>query len=256
MNEILGPLYYIFASDPDPDFRENAESDTFFCFTNVMSEIRDNFCKTLDKSPIGITGLMNKLNSLLRSKDPELWQDFENKSLNPQFYSFRWLTLLLSQEFELPDVLRLWDSLFADPVRFEFLLYVCCAMLVCLRENLLDGSFADNLKLLQSYPLQDIHCILRKAEEVQDENYEPPAPRPKIQPVQSISQSTTFMYRLSVPARQQLSNESRNQIEDHREDESDLVPFQAPVTIDFPVVPKPFDEMDNEEAELKSHPLA
>lgn len=37
---------------------------------------------------------------------------------------------MLSQEFALPEVLRLWDSLFADPDRFDFLLDVCCAMIV------------------------------------------------------------------------------------------------------------------------------
>lgn len=36
----------------------------------------------------------------------------------------------LHAEFELPDVLRLWDSLFADTERFAFLNYCCCAMLV------------------------------------------------------------------------------------------------------------------------------
>lgn len=135
---------------------DHAEADTFFCFTNLMSEIRDNFLKTLDKDiQFGIQGRINSLNNLLKLKDPELWQDLviekpfskificshyffffifvilkEDKTLNPQYYSFRWLTLLLSQEFDLPDVLRLWDSLFSDPNRFEFLLYVCCGMLV------------------------------------------------------------------------------------------------------------------------------
>ena len=89
-------------------------------------------------------GLMNKLNMVLKEHDFELWQDFEDKQMHPQFYSLRWLTLLLSQEFELPDVLRLWDSLFADAERFQFLLYFCCAMIVSLREELLDGTFADN----------------------------------------------------------------------------------------------------------------
>lgn len=26
------------------------------------------------------------------------------------------------------DVIRVWDSLFADEKRFDFLIYVCCAM--------------------------------------------------------------------------------------------------------------------------------
>lgn len=43
---------------------------------------------------------------------------------------YRWLTLLLSQEFSLPDVERIWDSLFADPQRFTFLIYICCAMIL------------------------------------------------------------------------------------------------------------------------------
>lgn len=44
--------------------------------------------------------------------------------------SCRWLTLLLSQEFDLPDVIRVWDSLFADADRFSYLIQVCTAMMV------------------------------------------------------------------------------------------------------------------------------
>jgi len=128
-----------------------------------MSEIRDNFCKSLDKSTIGITGVMTKLNNLLKEKDYEIWKNFEDKNLNPQFYSFRWLTLLLSQEFDLPDVMRLWDSLFADEERFQFLHYYCVAMIVSIREQLLNGGFPENLKTLQTYPIQDIHVNLKKA---------------------------------------------------------------------------------------------
>jgi hypothetical protein len=33
---------------------EHAEADAFFCFTNLMAEIRDNFIKSLDDSEHGI----------------------------------------------------------------------------------------------------------------------------------------------------------------------------------------------------------
>ena len=33
---------------------EHAEADSFWCFTNLMSEIRDNFIKHLDDSECGI----------------------------------------------------------------------------------------------------------------------------------------------------------------------------------------------------------
>jgi hypothetical protein len=66
---------------------------------------------------------------ILKRADPELWADLvpplcpvlplplllsrarlllvqRAKDINPQFYGLRWLSLLLSQEFDLPDVVR------------------------------------------------------------------------------------------------------------------------------------------------------
>lgn len=94
-----------------------------------MSEIRDFFIKTLDESEGGIKQKMASLSMLLKQKDIEIWHRLQDQELFPQYYSFRWLTLLLSQEFPLPDVVRIWDSIFAHDNRFEFLVYVCCAMI-------------------------------------------------------------------------------------------------------------------------------
>uniref|UniRef100_T1IJS9 Rab-GAP TBC domain-containing protein n=1 Tax=Strigamia maritima TaxID=126957 RepID=T1IJS9_STRMM len=147
MNEIVGPIYYTFASNPNNEWREFAEADTFFCFTNLMSEIRDFFIKTLDDSDYGIVGLMNRLMNAVRENDFQLWKQLEQQELKPQFFSFRWLTLLLSQEFPLPDVIRVWDSLFADEKRFTFLLHVCCS--IVLRDRILGSDFSTNMKMLQ-----------------------------------------------------------------------------------------------------------
>lgn len=52
---------------------EHAEADTFFCFTNLMSENRDNFIKSLDDSQCGITYKMESVYAMLKDKDPELY---------------------------------------------------------------------------------------------------------------------------------------------------------------------------------------
>ena len=75
----------------------------------------------------------------------------------------RWLTLMLSQEFPLPEVLRIWDSLLADESRSNFLIDVCAAMVILVREQILTNEFPDNMKLLQNYPSMDVHIILSKA---------------------------------------------------------------------------------------------
>ena len=61
----------------------------------------------------------------------------------------RWLTLMLSQEFPLPDVLRIWDSLLSDETRSDFLIDVCTAMILVTKDQIMVNDFADNMKLLQ-----------------------------------------------------------------------------------------------------------
>lgn len=56
MNEILATLYFVFNKDNTETLRKTIESDLFFCFTNLMSEIRDRFCWTLDAEESGING--------------------------------------------------------------------------------------------------------------------------------------------------------------------------------------------------------
>lgn len=112
-------------------FSEHAEADTFYCFTYLMTHLRDNFMKIYDSSEFGILVRMQKFLKLLKTIDQEICELFERQKLKPEFYAFRWLTLLLSQEFQLPDVLRLWDSLFAEQDNnLQFLLYICCAMVM------------------------------------------------------------------------------------------------------------------------------
>ncbi|KAH8286202.1 hypothetical protein KR054_004439, partial [Drosophila jambulina] len=163
MNEIVGPIYYVMASDPDLTYRAHAEADCFFCFTALMGEIRDFFIKTLDDAEGGIKCMMARLSNMLKAKDIDIYEQLKSQELHPQYYSFRWLTLLLSQEFPLPDVLRIWDSVFSDEQRFDFLIRICCSMILIQREAILENDFASNVKLLQNYPPIDINVVITHA---------------------------------------------------------------------------------------------
>jgi hypothetical protein len=76
----------------------------------------------------------------------------------------------------LPDVIRLWDSILADrdtqaeasDMRFEFLLDFTVAMILCVRQEILKGDFAENVRLLQNYPIDDIQVVLNTAYAVRD----------------------------------------------------------------------------------------
>jgi len=180
MNELLAPLYYLCATAPGAACDQApggaqpapAEADAFHCFVPLLSELRDLFCAAFDGSGEGVAGTLGRLSALLRLQDAALWGHLEVKcGVNPQFYAFRWITTAFTQEYLLPDTLRLWDFLFgaADGPR-EALLRVAAAMVLAQRENILASDFATNLKMLQAYPPTDVGAILRRAAAL------PPAP--------------------------------------------------------------------------------
>lgn len=57
--------------------QSNAEADTFFCFVELISGFRDNFCQQLDNSVVGIRSTITKLSQLLKEHDEELWRHLE-----------------------------------------------------------------------------------------------------------------------------------------------------------------------------------
>lgn len=171
MNEICGPIYYTFANDPNIEWRQHAEADCFFCFSSLMGleGVRENFVAVLDDTQWGIGSNMKRLYNLVKTKDVAVYYMLEKQNLKPEFFAFRWLTLLLSQEFPLPEVISLWDALFADNKSFDLLLHVCCAMILLQRDNLIRSDFSTNIKILQNYPPSvDIQLILSKARKLRE----------------------------------------------------------------------------------------
>ncbi|XP_074273960.1 uncharacterized protein LOC141597404 isoform X1 [Silene latifolia] len=169
MNEVLAPIYYVFSTDTDEENAVSAEADSFGCFVRLLSDSVDQFCQELDNhSSVGIHSTLSRLHEMLKANDEELWWHLEfHSKVNPQFYAFRWITLLLTQEFPFNTVLRIWDSLLSCPSGVQdMLLRVCCAMLLCIKRRLLEGDFAANLYLLQHYPQVDIEHLLQVARDI------------------------------------------------------------------------------------------
>jgi hypothetical protein len=147
-------------------FEDNYEADTFFCFCNLMGDIRDVYMQGMDSDHGGIRGRGQALMELVDKIDPPVFRHLSDLEVNPQFFALRWITTLLSRELLLPDTVRLWDSLFADPTRFGFLLEACAAMVGLQRGALLAADFAGCLQILQKYPPTELDDILAATWEV------------------------------------------------------------------------------------------
>jgi hypothetical protein len=56
--------------------------------------------------------------------------------------------LLMCQEFDMSNVIRLWDTLISDPDRFEFLNFICVASVLYQRDICISGDFAECMENL------------------------------------------------------------------------------------------------------------
>ena len=131
MNEIIAVLYYCFSKLGNETVIENefVEADIFFCFSRLMSDLKDGFLRELDQEENGIDGKCQQMVQVLKIVDEPVFAKLSNERINPQFYALRWLMLNMCQEFDMANCVRLWDTLFADKQRYEFLIYVCVALI-------------------------------------------------------------------------------------------------------------------------------
>lgn len=164
MNELVAPIYYLFAQETHPLFRGHAEADAFFCFNAVVSRMRDTFVNSLDSTDSGLHGQLMRLSELIKKHDLEIYEMLQKMKISTQFFGIKWIVLLLSQELWLPDLFRLWDCLFIDADPFNFLLYVCLVLLFESREEIMTGDFAVALCKIQRPDILNINEVIDKAQ--------------------------------------------------------------------------------------------
>ena len=73
MNELLAPLYWLCRGDSAGGGAEHAEADSWHLFVALVSDFRDNFCKQLDNTQMGIKATLGRLSDMLKQHDRELW---------------------------------------------------------------------------------------------------------------------------------------------------------------------------------------
>lgn len=93
--------------------------------------------------------MLTNFQQRLEVVDSELYSHLTKLDIKPQFFAFRWLSLLLAQEFSLPDLIALWDWVFASMNRMETTEYICLSMLCYIRNDLLNSDFAECMRILQ-----------------------------------------------------------------------------------------------------------
>lgn len=168
------------------------ECDTFFCFMLLLEPIQSWFVAECEEDGLdanaegsgsacggmynsglpGVTIAFSQYETMLEGHDPELVAHLRRLGIKPEYYALRWLTMYFAQDFALPEVLRLWDSLLASPHRVDFVLSISCSMMLHSRDELLRMEFEGCLDLLQRLGAEtaakvDMHVLITWTMELQ-----------------------------------------------------------------------------------------
>ncbi|KAI1317504.1 TBC1 domain, member 5 [Mortierella claussenii] len=100
----------------------------------------------------------------LERVDNELYLHLKSLDIQPQLFGIRWFRLLFGREFPMDDVLTLWDGIFAKDPSLNICIFIGLALLLRIRDELLEEDFAGCLHKLMRYPsVKDVHLFIPQA---------------------------------------------------------------------------------------------
>ncbi|KAL2810429.1 rab-GTPase-TBC domain-containing protein [Aspergillus granulosus] len=187
MHELLAPLLWVVDKDAiepksltgfnptegdeeimahllDPEY---VEHDAFSLFCSVMQNTRVYYEHNRHRSVNGQADAIPIVlqcehihNDLLVAIDMQLADHLQALEILPQIFLTRWMRLLFGREFPFQDILIIWDLLFAEGLRLELIDFICVAMLLRVRWQLLSSDSSAVLTTLLRYPSPHPHDSL------------------------------------------------------------------------------------------------
>ena len=171
MNELLAPIYYCYSYDKTytEETEENIEADSFWCFHYLMSKVSQSFVSANDK---GLEIKSFIFQKCLEYVDDEIYNHLQNLNIRNEYYCYKWFILLFSQEFEINDLLKLWDLIFSHEDKYYYVVYIGLAILTMKKDIIMNGEMVDVMQCLQNFQDLNVVELIKKAKEINKNNKE------------------------------------------------------------------------------------
>eukprot|EP00808_Paulinella_micropora_P008113 g33665.t1 len=145
------------------------EHDAYALFAHLMAIVHPIFGPP--RSSGGMSEIQLQIQRifrlLLRKFDAGLYQHLTDLEVEPQLFMLRWIRVLFTREFSLPQVLVVWDALIIS--RMKLVDFVCVALLGQARDQLLMSDGTETLRFLMQYPAlsdEQVQRVLSVAQEL------------------------------------------------------------------------------------------
>jgi TBC1 domain family member 5 len=142
----------------DPSYLEH---DAYLLLEAIMDRMAGAYCPELavpschstpsmlatteaDTSSSPLYDQMNGIHHHILSRcDPPTARHLSKLGVEPQMFLLRWVRVLMSREFEMPQVWQLWDAIFSlTPHDFSFINVLCVAAVREFRDEILQAEDA------------------------------------------------------------------------------------------------------------------
>ena len=167
MNEILAPIFYCYSYDKlyIEENEDTIEADSFWSFFNLMSQMKMTFDEFIIE---GNKSNVENLYDLLKIVDIDLINHMDKKNIKFEFFVIRWFILLFSQEFDIGDILRLWDVIFSVENVYYFTYYISLAVLEIKKTKLLKCDMVDFMVEIQNFDNIKIDEVLNYVQDIKN----------------------------------------------------------------------------------------
>ena len=165
MNELLAPIYYCYSYDKTytDETEEDIEADSFWSFHYLMSKVSLSFVSARDK---GLDAKSYIFEKCLEFVDNDIYQKLKALNIRSEYYCYKWFILLFSQEFEINDVLKLWDIIFSKEDIYYFVIYIGIAILIMKKDIIMNGEMVDAMQTLQNFEEICVEELIKKSKEI------------------------------------------------------------------------------------------
>lgn len=177
LHELLAPLLYALDFDSLPSTttnslphlvlaREFVENDCWTLFSALMQSAvafydpRNSIPIRIKNAAVGeiyvqpVVALAGRIyDQHLQKIDPEVYFALEKMEIEPQLFGVRWLRCIFGRELPYDQDMLLWDGLFAaDASSLRLIEFIVVALLIRIRDPLLNSDYTGALTLLLRYP--------------------------------------------------------------------------------------------------------
>jgi len=165
MNELLAPIYYCYSYDKTytDETEENIEADSYWSFHYLMSKVSQSFVSANDK---GLEIKSFIFQKCLEYIDNEIYQNLQRLNIRNEYYCYKWFILLFSQEFEINDLLKLWDLVFSHEDKYYYVVYIGIAILILKKDIIVNGEMVDVMQALQNFQDINVEELIKKTKEI------------------------------------------------------------------------------------------